>query len=102
MWTRGRRDLATPQGSNLMSALFLCFPLAIVAMVLEGIFHLPGSIVYPIAIIGGSAVIILAVFRVAAINKREAEARREAYRQKFEGNLEEIKRKLRQTPGRRQ
>ena len=91
-----------------MSAFFACFPLAIVAMILEGVFHLPGSIIYPIAIVGGFVIIIVAVFRVSAINKREAEARREAYRQKFETNLEELRsksssvsRKMRQARKRR-
>ena len=91
-WSRARRDLATPQGSSLVSALLLCAIAAVVLDVVGARFlNLPGSIVYPAIIIADVAILIVAVFRISAMNKRAAEARREVYRQKFEGNLEAIK-----------
>ena len=36
-------------------------------------------------------IIVVAVLRISAMNKRAEEARREIYRQKFEQNLEGIK-----------
>jgi hypothetical protein len=92
-WSRARRDLATPQGSSLMSALLLCFACIIVAIVLcsDRVLGLPEPIVYPVAIAANIVIIILAVIRISAMNKRADEARREAYRQKFEKNLEAVK-----------
>lgn len=93
-WTRARRDLATPQGSNLMTALFLCFILPLIGVVLESYFDLPNSVMYPIIIIiviVEPIIIVVTLLRVSAMNKRAEAARREAYRQKFEQNMEEIR-----------
>jgi len=93
-WKRARRDLATPQGSNLMSALFLCFILPVIGVILESLFDLPNSVMYPVIIaiiIAEPIIIIVVMLRISAMNKRAEEARRETYRQKFEQNMEEIK-----------
>jgi len=91
-WRRARRDLATPQGSSLASALLLCAIVAVVLDVIGGRFlSLPGSIVYPAIVIANLAILVVAGFRISAMNKQAAEARREVYRQKFETNLEAIK-----------
>lgn len=93
-WSRARRDLATPQGSNLMSALFLCFILPFIGVILDSFFDLPNFVMYPVIIaiiILEPAIIIVAVIRISAMNKRAEEARREIYRQKFEQNLEGIR-----------
>ena len=91
-WSRGRRELATPQGSNLVLALVLC---ALVSIVLEVVgvrlIGLPKSLIYPVIVVADTAILVVAAFKIFAANKREAEARREIYRQKFEGNLDAIK-----------
>lgn len=83
MW---RRD------PNLMLAIFLC---AIVSVVLDVVgvrlIHLSRSIVYPVIVIADLAILTVAGSRILAANRRAAEARREAYRQKFERDLEAIK-----------
>jgi hypothetical protein len=94
IWSRARRDLATPQGSNLMSALFLCFILPLIGVILESFFGLPNSVMYPIIIaiiIAEPVIIILVLLRISAMNKRAEEARREIYRQKFEQNMDDIR-----------
>jgi hypothetical protein len=94
VWTRARRDLATPQGSSLMTALLLCFILPLIGVILESYFDLPNSVMYPIIIIiiiAEPIIIVMALLRISAMNKRAEEARREAYRQKFEQNIEEIR-----------
>jgi hypothetical protein len=94
VWKRARRDLATPQGSNLMSALFLCFILPLIGVILESLFDLPNSVMYPVIIaivIAEPIIIVVVMFKISAMNKRAEEARRETYRQKFEQNMEEIK-----------
>jgi len=92
MWSKGRRDLATPQGTNIASAFLLC---AIVAIALDivgsRVVGLPKSVIYPAIIIIDAAILITAVIRVSAINKQADEARREVYRQKFGGDMEMIR-----------
>ncbi len=87
-WTRGRRDLATPQGSNLVSAILLC---AVVSIVLEvalvRFIHLPKPIVYPLIAVINIAILVVAAIRISAINKRAEEARKAIYREKFGGDM---------------
>ena len=92
MWSKARRDLATPQGSSLASAILLCAIVSVVLEVALGRFiKLPKSVVYSAIIIADIAIFIVAAFRVSAMNRRAEEARRELYRQKFERNLEAIR-----------
>ena len=94
IWSRARRDLATPQGSNLMSALFLCFILPLIGVFLESFFALPNSVMYPIIIaiiIAEPVIIVFVLLRISAMNKRAEEERREIYRQKFEQNMDDIR-----------
>lgn len=93
-WSRARRDLATPQGSSLMSALFLCFILPLIGVILDSFFDLPDFVMYPVIItiiILEPAIIVVTIVRISAMNKRAEEARREIYRQKFEQNLEDLR-----------
>ena len=93
-WSRARRDLATPQGSSLMSALFLCFILPLIGVILDSFFDLPDFVMYPVIItiiILEPGIIVVTVLRISAMNKRAEKARREIYRQKFEQNLEDLR-----------
>jgi phosphoribosylformylglycinamidine cyclo-ligase len=76
----------------LASAILLC---AVVSVILEFVLgrrtNLPNSVVYSTIIVVDLAILIVAAFRVSAMNKRAEEARREIYRQKFEGDLEAIR-----------
>ena len=91
-WSRARRDLATPQGSNLVSAFLLCAVVSVVLEVVLGRYiNLPKPIVYSVIIIADLAILVVSAFKMSAMNKRAAAERREVYRQKFEGNLEAIK-----------
>jgi len=77
-----------------MSALFLCFILPLIGVILESFFDLPNSVMYPVIIviiIAEPIIIIVVMLKISAMNKRAEEARRETYRQKFEQNMEEIK-----------
>lgn len=91
MWSRARRDRASPQGLNLMIALILCFLLTVVGLILESVLHIPKSIITVVLIVGYIVIIAVAMYRILAMNKRADEARREAYRQKFEKHLENTK-----------
>ena len=90
-WSRARRDLASPQGLNLMIALMLCFLLTVVGLILESVLNVPKSIITVFLIVGYIVIIAVAMYRILAMNKRADEARREAYRQKFEKHLETMK-----------
>ncbi len=83
-WSRGKRDLASPQGLTLMMALMLSFVITILGMVLESVLHVPKSVVFVAIIVSYIVVMGVAVYKILARNKRDAEARREAYREKFE------------------
>ncbi len=92
MWSKGRRDLATPQGSSIASAFLLCAIVAIALDVLGGrVFHLPKSVIYPAIIVIDAAILIAAAFRVSVVNKQAEAARREIYRQKFEVDMEAVR-----------
>jgi len=82
---RGFYDLGTPQGASVFAIIILC---GIVAIVLDYIgerFKLPKSIIYTIIFILIAIMFILIIFRLSTINKKIAEKKREAYRQKFGG-----------------
>ena len=97
-WSRARRDLATPQGSNLISAFLLCAIVSVILDVVVGRFiNLPKSVFYPVIIIANIAILAAAAVRISATNRRAEEARRAIYREKFEENLEAIM----QNPGSR-
>lgn len=84
MWARGRRDLATPQGSNLLSALLLCAILSIVLEVaLVRFVHLPRSTVYPIIVVVDISILVVAAIRISKINRLAEEARKQIYQEKF-------------------
>jgi phosphoribosylformylglycinamidine cyclo-ligase len=92
MWSRGRKDLATPQGTSLATAFLICAFIAIIfEIVLGRVLKLPNAFVYPAIIVVDIAILIVAVIKIAAINKKAEAARREIYRQKFEGDMEAIK-----------
>jgi len=77
-----------------MSALFLCFILPLIGVILDSFFDLPDFVMYPVIItiiILEPAIIIVTIVRISAMNKRAEEARREIYRQKFEQNLEDLR-----------
>ena len=77
-----------------MKALLLCAILPIIGVILESFFDLPNSVMYPIIIaiiIGEPIIIVVAILKISAMNKRAEQARREVYRQKFEQNMEEIR-----------
>ena len=82
-WSRGRRELASPQGLSLTIALVICFFLTVIAIILEKFLDAPINIVYPAVVVAYVVVITIAMFRISRMNKRAAEARREAYRRKF-------------------
>ena len=93
-WSKGRRDLASPQGINLASALLLCAIVSVILDIVAGrLLNLPKSVVYPAIIVVDLAIFIVAAFKISAMNKRAEKARREVYRQKFEGDMEAIKAK---------
>jgi hypothetical protein len=60
-------------------------------VILESVFKLPRFIVYPATIVADAAILIVAAFKISAMNRRAEKARREAYRRKFEGSLEALK-----------
>ncbi len=87
-WTRGRQDLATPQGSNLVSAILLCAVISIVLeVVLVRFIHLPRSIIYPLIIVINIAILVVSAIRISAINKRAEEARKAIYQEKFGADM---------------
>ena len=67
-----------------MIGLLICSLLTVIALVLESVFNVSKSVV----LIGllPSYIIVLAIvmYKIITRNRREAEARREAYREKFE------------------
>ena len=76
-WSSRRRDLATPQGSNIVSAFLLCAIVAIVFDVVgRRVFGLPQSVLYPTIVIVNVAILVVAAFRISAINKQAEAARR--------------------------
>lgn len=87
-WTRGRRDLATPQGSNLVSAILLC---AVVSIVLEVVLvrfiHLPRPVIYSLIIVIDIAILAVAAIRISAMNKQAEEARKAIYQEKFGADM---------------
>jgi phosphoribosylformylglycinamidine cyclo-ligase len=91
-WSSRRRDLATPQGSNIVSAFLLCAIIAIVFDVVgRRVFGLPKSVLYPTIVIVNVAILVVAAFRISTINKQAEAARREIYQQKFGGDMEAIR-----------
>ena len=74
-----------------MIALMLCFLLTVVGLILESVLNIPKTIITAVLIVGYIVIIAVAMFRILAMNKRADEARREAYRQKFEKHLETTK-----------
>jgi hypothetical protein len=74
-----------------MAAILLCFLCTVVAMIVEAVFDLPESIVGSATIIAYVVIFVVTIFRISAMNRRAEEARREAYRRKFETNMEAIK-----------
>jgi ABC-type transport system involved in cytochrome bd biosynthesis fused ATPase/permease subunit len=83
-WSRARRELASPQGLTLTIALVLCFFLTIIALILESYLHVPQSVVLIGVITAYVVVIGVAMYKILTRNKRDAEARRQAYYEKFE------------------
>ena len=75
-----------------MLAILLCFLCTVVAMIVEAVFDLPESIVGSATIIAYLVIFVVAILRISAMNRRAEEARREAYRRKFESHLEAIRR----------
>ena len=90
-WSRGRRDLASPQGLTLMLALMLCFAVTAVGVFLELVLKVPRNIVYSGVVIAYVVIITVALVKISKKNRQAAKARREAYQQKFEQNIEAIK-----------
>jgi len=90
-WSRAKRDRASPQGLRLTLALMLCFALTVVAMILERVAHASKNIVYFALIIAYVAIIAVTMFKISAMNRRAEKARREAYKQKFEGHLQALR-----------
>lgn len=90
-WSRARRDLASPQGSSLMIALMLTFLITVIGLILENYASVPKSIIFPIVVIAYIVIIGIVLFKISAMNKKADEARREAYRQKFEQNLDALR-----------
>ena len=82
-WSRSRRELASPQGLTLTIALVICFFLTVIAVILEGALNVSRDIVYPIVVVLYIIVIAIAMIRISRVNRRAAQARKEAYREKF-------------------
>ena len=90
-WSRGRRDLASPQGTSLVSAILLCAIISIILDVGGGRLGLPKSVIYPVIVIVDLTILIVAAIKISAINKRAVEASRETYQQEFEKNMDAIR-----------
>lgn len=91
-WSRARRDLATPQGSSLISAFLLCAFISLTLDIIGGyVLHLSGSIVYPVIMVIDIFIIVAAVIKVSAMYRKSAEVNRELYRQRFESDMEAIR-----------
>jgi len=80
--SRGRRDLSTPQGSKLLSALLICGFLSILIDLIGERLHIPKSIIYPAIVIINLAIISIFAFKITEINRRLKEKREISYRQK--------------------
>jgi len=91
-WSKTRRDLATPQGASLISALIMC---AIISLALEMIgvryLKLPRSIVYTVIVLVDILIIVISMIRIKSMNKYEEEKRREIFYQKFGADMDAIK-----------
>ena len=92
LWGKARRDLGTPQGTNLATALLLC---AIISIVLEilgtRVFNLPKPIVYTTIIIVDVIILGIAAFRISVMYRKAELTRREIYNQKFGSEMDIIR-----------
>lgn len=80
---KGRRELATPQGSKLFSAFLLCGFLSILLEYISNRLLIPKSLTYSFIIIINAVIIIIYAFKIYNINKRIKEKREEKYIQKY-------------------
>lgn len=83
-WSRARHDLASPQGFGLMIGLLLCFLFTVAAIILESYLNVPKSVISVGLLTSYAVILTVVMYKIIARNKREAKARREAYREKFE------------------
>ncbi|MBD3182033.1 phosphoribosylformylglycinamidine cyclo-ligase [Candidatus Poribacteria bacterium] len=90
-WSKARRDLASPQGSSLVSALIACAIISIIIDIIGSRLGISKSVLYPIILIVDIIIIAGAAIRISAINKKVAEAQQEAYAERFGPELEAAK-----------
>ena len=89
-WSKAKRDLSSPQGASVFSALLLCAIISIILEIIGGRLNLPRSVVYPVIIFVN--LVILAIFgsRIVVANRRMAKAQQER-RLRFESDLAGLK-----------
>lgn len=80
---KGRRELATPQGSKLLSAFLLCGFLSILLEYIFNRFPIPKSLIYSLIIIINAVIITIYAFKIYNINKKIKEKREEKYIKKY-------------------
>ncbi len=80
---KGRKELATPQGSKLFSAFLICGFLSILLEYISNRFLIPKPLTYTFIIIMNAVIITVYAFKIYNINKRIKEKREEKYMQKY-------------------
>lgn len=80
---KGRRELATPQGSKLFSAFLICGFLSILLEYISNRFLIPKPLTYTFIIVMNTVIITVYAFKIYNINKKIKEKREEKYIQKY-------------------